>query len=117
MELLELFPELSPTCNSCFCEQQSKYQPLHCIFSFCVNLTDQVLWLLDSLNCLEGNFSTNENSSEKSMETTVGAKCKCHDWFGKNHLNCENTQISVIQDQADHYEDEKTWKVIAPTIV
>ena len=51
------------------------------------------------------------------METTVGAKCKCHDWFGKNHLNCENTQISVIQDQADHDEDEKTWKVIAPTIV
>ena len=40
------------------------------------------------------------------METTVVAKCKCHDWqrFGKNHLNSENTQISVTQDQADHDE-------------
>ena len=35
----------------------------------------------------------------------------------KNHLNSENTKISLTKDQADHDEDEKTWKVIAPTIV
>ena len=53
------------------------------------------------------------------MDTTVGQNVKAmiDEGLGKNHLNSENIIINVIQDQANHDEDEKTWKVIAPTIV